>query len=321
MSTTKLITMYLSPWSERVRWALAFKGLPYEKENYEPGVDEETMKKLTGQAMVPVLVTDGKVIPDSSAILEWLEETDRSRRCYPDRRKTREVTLWEEVALNVLGPHGRDDDHRAPAPIDDPEAQKSGKYFAEKYGYSAFEEEQSRLTVTRILTSLKETLSGRQYLVGDTFTRADITTAAMLMLFKAAPQEFFVLYAASADRIPRPARRRSNVCRGIRLARPDVQGSSRRSRQAVALSNNDGKTDRLRCTAPAARRKILRGREFCIQCATPFKRRCQKCAFDNPVEAKFCTQCATLSKRESRAAFEGNIRLDRPSHQRNPQER
>ncbi|MFZ2061392.1 MAG: hypothetical protein WAU82_10310, partial [Candidatus Binatus sp.] len=26
----------------------------------------------------------------------------------------------------------------------------------------------------------------------DTFTRADITTAAMLMLFKAAPQEFFL---------------------------------------------------------------------------------------------------------------------------------
>ena len=31
MSTTKLITMYGSPWSERVRWAFAFKSLPYEK--------------------------------------------------------------------------------------------------------------------------------------------------------------------------------------------------------------------------------------------------------------------------------------------------
>ena len=29
MSTTKLITMYGSPWSERVRWALKFKGLAY----------------------------------------------------------------------------------------------------------------------------------------------------------------------------------------------------------------------------------------------------------------------------------------------------
>lgn len=194
MSTTKLITMYLSPWSERVRWALKFKGLPYEKENYEAGVDEEKIKKLTGQNMVPVLLADGKVIPDSSAILEWLEEARPEPALLPRSSKDRaQVTLWEEVALNALGPHGRVMITGRLLRIDDPEAQKSGKYFAEKYGYSPFEEEQSRLTVTRILTSLKETLSGREYLVGDTFTRADITTAAMLMLFNAAPQEFFVL--------------------------------------------------------------------------------------------------------------------------------
>jgi len=75
-----------------------------------------------------------------------------------------------------------------------PKRKRAESTFAEKYGYSPFEEEQSRLTVTRILTSLKETLSGREYLVGDTFTRADITTAAMLMLFKAAPQEFFFFH-------------------------------------------------------------------------------------------------------------------------------
>ena len=194
MSATKLITMYLSPWSERVRWALKFKGLAYEKESYEAGVDEEKIKKLTGQAMVPVLLADGKVIPDSSAILEWLEDARPEPALLPRSEKDRaQVTLWEEVALNALGPHGRVMITGRLLRIDDPEAQKSGKYFAEKYGYSPFEEEQSRLTVTRILTSLKETLSGREYLVGDTFTRADITTAAMLMLFKAAPQEFFVL--------------------------------------------------------------------------------------------------------------------------------
>ena len=193
MSTAKLITMYLSPWSERVRWALKFKGLAYEKENYEAGVDEEKIKRLTGQAMVPVLLADGKVIPDSTAILEWLEDTRPEPPLLPKSAKDRATaTLWEEVALNALGPHGRVMITGRLLRIDNPEAQKSGKYFAEKYGYSPFEEEQSRLTVTRILSSLKETLSGREYLVGDTFTRADITTAAMLMLFKAPPQEFFV---------------------------------------------------------------------------------------------------------------------------------
>src|SRR6202171_3720293 len=74
MSTIKLIHMYASPWAERVRWALNYKGVPYEKQNYQPGVDEEAVKKLTGQAQVPVLQVNGKVIPDSTAILNWLEE-------------------------------------------------------------------------------------------------------------------------------------------------------------------------------------------------------------------------------------------------------
>jgi glutathione S-transferase len=193
MGTTKLITMYGSPWSERVRWAFAFKRLPYEKQNYEAGVDEAAVKKLTGQAMVPVLIAGDKVIPDSSAILDWLEETRPEPALLPRSAKERAmVTLWEEIALNAMGPHGRTLITGRLLRIDDPEAQKSGKYFAEKYGYSEFAEEQSRLTATRILTSLRDTLSGRQYLVGDTFSRADVTVAAMLMLWKAAPQEFFV---------------------------------------------------------------------------------------------------------------------------------
>lgn len=193
MGTAKLITMYGSPWSERVRWAFAFKRLPYEKQNYEPGVDEAAVKKLTGQAMVPVLVTGDKVIPDSSAILDWLEETRPEPALLPKSAKERAmVTLWEEIALNAMGTHGRTLITGRLLRIDDPEAQKSGKYFAEKYGYSEFAEEQSRLTAIRILTSLRDTLSGLQYLVGDTFSRADLTVAAMLMLWKAAPQEFFV---------------------------------------------------------------------------------------------------------------------------------
>ena len=50
MSTIKLINMYASPWAERVRGALTFKGVPYEKQDYRPGVHEETVRKLTGQA-------------------------------------------------------------------------------------------------------------------------------------------------------------------------------------------------------------------------------------------------------------------------------
>jgi glutathione S-transferase len=78
--------------------------LPYEKQNYEAGVDEAAVKKLTGQAMVPVLIADDKVIPDSSAILDWLEATRPEPALLPKSAKDRAMaTLWEEVALNALG--------------------------------------------------------------------------------------------------------------------------------------------------------------------------------------------------------------------------
>src|ERR1700693_6075891 len=128
MATTKLITMYGSPWSERVRWAFAFKRLPYEKQNYVAGVDEAAVKELTGQAMVPVLITGDKMTRDSSASLEELEETKPEPALLPKSAKERAmVTLWEEVALNALGPHGRVMITGRLLRIDDPEAQKSGK--------------------------------------------------------------------------------------------------------------------------------------------------------------------------------------------------
>ncbi len=196
MSATKLITMYGSPWSERVRWAFAFKGLPYEKQNYEPGVDEEQIKKLTGQAMVPVLITDGKIIPDSSAILEWLEQSRPEPPLLPKSEKDRaQATVWEELAIGVLGPQARILINGRLLRSSIPELQQAGKYFGDKYGHSAYAEEQARLTVKRILVSLKSTLSGRQYLVGDAFTRADLSTACMLMLVKPAPDELFFMTA------------------------------------------------------------------------------------------------------------------------------
>ena len=148
---------------------------------------EPLVKKLTGQAMVPVLITGDDKVDSGSRARFWtgLRKRDRSRRCCPNlaERARETATLWEEVALNALGPHGRVMITGRLLRIDDPEAQKSGKYFAEKYGYSPFEEEQSRLTVTKILTSLQETLSGREYLVGDTFTlRRPQHLALMLML-------------------------------------------------------------------------------------------------------------------------------------------
>jgi glutathione S-transferase len=198
MGTIKLITLYGSPWSERVRWAFAFKGVPYEKQNYRPGVDEEELKKLTGQNQVPVLIADGKVIPDSTAILEWLEDFKPAPALLPRSEKDRaHATLLEELALGVLGSEGRTLIIGRFLRSSTPELQQAGEFFAGKYGYSAYAEEQARRTVKRVLSALRQTLNGRQYLVGEVFSRADLTIASMMTLLKPAPDELFLLPASN----------------------------------------------------------------------------------------------------------------------------
>jgi glutathione S-transferase len=197
MSTIKLIHMYASPWAERVRWALNYKGVPYEKQNYQPGVDEEAVKKLTGQAQVPVLQVNGKVIPDSTAILNWLEEYKPQPALMPASDKDRaQVMLWEELMDGVLGPQARMLIVGHFLRSSEPELQQGGRYFAQKYQHSAYAEEHAKVTVERVLTILKHALDGRRYLVGEAFTRADVTAASMLLLVNPPPDDLFLFPAA-----------------------------------------------------------------------------------------------------------------------------
>ena len=116
------------------------------KQNYEPGVDEEKMKKLTGQAMVPVLISgrksDSRLDRNSglarrnatgAGALAEIGERPRASDAMGGAGDRRAGSSW--LAMMITGRLLR---------IDDPEAQKSGKYFAEKYGHSAYAEEQSQ---------------------------------------------------------------------------------------------------------------------------------------------------------------------------------
>jgi maleylacetoacetate isomerase len=67
--------------SWRVRWALQIKGIPYESMavNLLKGEQNDLVYlKLNPSGQVPCLIVDGRALSESTAILEWLEET------YPD---------------------------------------------------------------------------------------------------------------------------------------------------------------------------------------------------------------------------------------------
>jgi glutathione S-transferase len=85
-----------------------------------------------------------------------------------------------------------------------PELQQRGSYFGDKYQYSQQAEEQARSAIERVLTGLKHTLEGQNYLVGDTFTRADLFTACSLNLLKPAPDDRFLLPASTRQMYVEP---------------------------------------------------------------------------------------------------------------------
>jgi glutathione S-transferase len=75
-----VVKLFRAPWStnvERVTLALAYKGLEYESVMIDY-TDRSTVEAISGQGLVPVLVDGDTVVPDSTAILRWLEDH------YPD---------------------------------------------------------------------------------------------------------------------------------------------------------------------------------------------------------------------------------------------
>ena len=192
MSTVKMIQLYQSPWSERARWGFEFKKVPYEKEEYQIGAGEENLKKQTGQAQVPVLLTNGKVIPDSTAILNWLEEQHPTPALMPKSEKDRaQVMMWEELMDWVLGPQGRILILGKFLRSDHEQMRQGGQFMGQKYQYSPYAEEHAKVCGATESHYSQACIGGRNYLVGDTFTRADLTVASLLNVVNPPPDDLY----------------------------------------------------------------------------------------------------------------------------------
>lgn len=87
-----------SPYNEKVRWALALKGIAHETRTVLPGPHMRTMKKLSGQTKTPVLVIDGEVISGSAAILSVLDKRHPEPPLLPEegaaREKAQDIQRW-----------------------------------------------------------------------------------------------------------------------------------------------------------------------------------------------------------------------------------
>lgn len=94
--------------NEKARWALDFKRVPHVRRSFVPGRHAAPVKKMTGQTAVPVLVLNDKAIFDSTRIIAELERAWPEPALYPAVPKERERALaLEDFFDEELGPYVR----------------------------------------------------------------------------------------------------------------------------------------------------------------------------------------------------------------------
>lgn len=206
MSDTRPTLWHLtaSHYSEKVRWALDYKQVPHVRRAAAvPGAHMVAAMWLTrdaGNFTFPVLQLDGRAIADSTVIIAALEERFPEPALYPSDPEQRQRALeLEEFFDEELGPHIRQLAFHELA--NDPELFEiliertvpgpltrmgngavsyartfTGLRFAARSEETA---ERSRAAVLAALDHLEVELDDGDYLVGDSFSVADLTAAAL----------------------------------------------------------------------------------------------------------------------------------------------
>lgn len=103
----RLITIPISHYCEKARWALDRAGIDYDEERHVQLIHVWKARRAGGGRTVPVLVTDVDVLADSTAILEWADRRMApGARLYPDdvAPEVRRIEQWLDEGL---GPDSR----------------------------------------------------------------------------------------------------------------------------------------------------------------------------------------------------------------------
>lgn len=191
-----------SHYSEKVRWALDYKAVPHDRRAPVSGYHIAVALALTrGRSYTfPILELDGRRIGDSSAIIAALEERHPDPPLYPADPAARQRALaLEDYFDEQLGPavrrfafHAlRSDQEQFDELASRQVPPALGRYrrlagaYARAFTGLRFQTvsdsraEQARHTVLTALDRLESELGESEYLVGERFTVADLTAAAL----------------------------------------------------------------------------------------------------------------------------------------------
>jgi glutathione S-transferase len=197
----RLITIPISHFCEKARWALDRAQIPYTEERHLQGIHIAYALRAGGNRTVPVLVTaSGEVLPESAPIVRWVDgHLDRADRLYPAGAEGIEAARIEAWLDAGLGPDARLWMYESTLPAIDgltpwivdglPRWERlvlrSGNWaltpFIRRYlGVSAQNAAAALMRVDAVFDDIAGMLrDGRPYLCGERFTAADLAFGAL----------------------------------------------------------------------------------------------------------------------------------------------
>jgi glutathione S-transferase len=196
----RLITIPISHYCEKARWALDRAGLPFKEEGHVQVVHWFAVKRAGGKRTAPVLVTDQGVLPESGSIVGYAAHRAPTEQAFEpaDVRERAGAVRLERWFDADLGPHTRrwayfhlrglkdmaHDYNLTGVPAWERVAFPVA--FAPLVGvlerYLDVDEDTSAASRGRleaVFDQVAERLDGREFLVGDRFSRADLSFACM----------------------------------------------------------------------------------------------------------------------------------------------
>lgn len=202
MTTPTLWGLSISPWTERARWALDHHQIRYRYREHTPMLGEPALRwrarrRESGRATVPLWIDEQRVLADAEAIARLADQRGSGESLFPSEHDAtiRELSRDAERAMSSL---------RAlvvAALLADPEAQvetlppqipgglrgplrgiaRAGtRFLGRKYAADLSQLDAHEQSGREYAEQLRAKLGGREFLLGDRLSYADLIAATVI---------------------------------------------------------------------------------------------------------------------------------------------
>jgi glutathione S-transferase len=224
-----LVTIAVSHFCEKARWALDHAGIDYREDGHLPIFHVRAVTRPDRKRTTPVLVTEDGPVPESSAIIRWADaHRTRGHALWPEGAP--EIDTWVQRFDKDVGPTTRTMGYDAMLPhkrltayagVGTPEWERRALALLYPMFVLGLRKAlvitpervaKARVRVTAVFDAVDAALAdGRRFLVGDQLSAADLTWAAL-----SAPLIFPPEYGGSfppLTELPAPFRGEVEACR------------------------------------------------------------------------------------------------------------